>query len=85
VLPSSSWRWKKAVASRQRRIQIGASLSSLLVARRSSRGTFTPPALGQRLDRIEELEPVVLHQELQRGAVRAAAEAVIELLLSATP
>src|SRR5690606_11769278 len=32
------------------------------------------------VDRIEELEPVVVHQERGRRAVRAAAEAVVELL-----
>ena len=39
-----------------------------------------PHALGQFVDRVEELEAVVIHQEADRGAVRAAAEAVIELL-----
>ena len=34
----------------------------------------------QFLDRVEELEAVVVHQEADRGAVRAAAEAVVELL-----
>src|SRR3546814_20208998 len=30
-------------------------------------------------DRVEELEPVVVHQERDRRAVRATAEAVVEL------
>ncbi|MCW0450032.1 hypothetical protein NB706_002866 [Xanthomonas sacchari] len=37
-------------------------------------------ALGQLVDRVEEFEAVVVHQEADRGAVRAAAEAVVELL-----
>ena len=39
----------------------------------------------RRADRVEELEPVVLHQEAERGAVRAAAEAVVELFVRAHP
>ena len=41
---------------------------------------FHANALGQLVHRIEELEAVVVHQEADRGAVRAAAEAVVELL-----
>ena len=36
--------------------------------------------LRQILDRLDEAQPGILHQERDRGAVRAAAEAVIELL-----
>jgi len=39
--------------------------------------------LRQFLDRVEKLHAVVFHQELERGAVGPAAEAVIELLLRA--
>ena len=42
---------------------------------------FHTGALGQFLDRVEELEAVVVHQEADGGAVRAAAEAVVELLV----
>ena len=35
---------------------------------------------GQFLDRVDEAHALVLHQKADRGAVRAAAEAVIELL-----
>ena len=45
-------------------------------SRPPSRGTFRPTRLRQFLDRVEELQPVVVHQELDRAAVRAAAEAV---------
>src|SRR5690606_17023646 len=38
-------------------------------------------SLGQILDRVDEAEIVVLHQEAERVAVLAAAEAVIEVLL----
>ena len=40
---------------------------------------FEPGLLGQLLNRGAELQPVVLHQEAQRRAMRAAAEAVVEL------
>ena len=51
-----------------------------LVALAGVAGHFHAHALGQFLDRVEELEAVVVHQEADRGAVRAAAEAVVELL-----
>src|SRR5690606_3557786 len=35
---------------------------------------------GKLLDRVEELQPVVVHQEADGGTVRPAAEAVVELL-----
>jgi hypothetical protein len=41
---------------------------------------FHPDALGEFVDRVEEFEAVVVDQERDRGAVRAAAEAVVELL-----
>src|SRR5690606_9562763 len=41
---------------------------------------FHAGAARQVLDRIEELHAVVLHQEVDRAAMRAAAEAVVELL-----
>ena len=37
-------------------------------------------ALGQRLERLAEVEPLGLHHELEDVAARAAAEAVVELL-----
>src|SRR6202012_5757010 len=46
---------------------------------------FQPQALCQVLDRLREGHPVVLHQKPQYGAVRPAAEAVVELLLRAHP
>ena len=55
------------------RFRIGIALRGL--ARHFHAGT-----LGQFFDRIEEFHAVVIHQEADRGAVRAAAEAVIELL-----
>ncbi len=39
--------------------------------------------LGQGLDRLGEVQTFVLHQKAERGAVRPAAEAVIELLARA--
>src|SRR5690606_21018931 len=51
----------------------GAALAWHLEAR--SRGEF--------LDRLDEAEVVVLHDEAERGPVRTAAEAVIELLVGA--
>jgi len=39
-----------------------------------------PGAAGELLDRLGKRQPLVLHQERQCRAVRAAAEAVIELL-----
>jgi hypothetical protein len=71
-------RWKNARGGVERRVQIARFPA--LVALAPFARHLHPDALGQFLDRIEELEPVVLHQELERGAVRAAAEAVIELL-----
>jgi hypothetical protein len=51
----------------------GAALARHLEAR----------ARGQVLDGLDEAEVVVLHDEAERGAVRPAAEAVIELLVGA--
>ena len=42
-------------------------------------------ARGQLLDRLGEAQAVVVHQEAEHGAVRAAAEAVVELLVRAHP
>ena len=42
-------------------------------------------ARGELLDGFGEAQLVVFHQEADRGAVRAAAEAVIELLVRAHP
>ena len=44
-----------------------------------------PQARGQFLHRLREGHVVVLHEEAEHGAVRAAAEAVIELLVGAHP
>ena len=41
---------------------------------------FHTDALGEFVHRIEKFEAVVVHQEADRSAVRAAAEAVVELL-----
>ena len=43
-------------------------------------GYGTAGAVGQLLDRVDEAEARILHQETDRRAVRAAAEAVVELL-----
>ena len=42
---------------------------------------FEADARGQILDGFDEAQVIVLHQEAERRAVRAAAEAVIELLV----
>ena len=42
-------------------------------------------ARGEFLDRLDEAEVVVFHDEAEHRAVRAAAEAVIELLVDADP
>ena len=44
-----------------------------------------PQARGELLDRLGEGHVIVLHEEAEHGAVRAAAEAVIELLVRAHP
>src|SRR5262249_61967405 len=44
------------------------------------RGELHPDALRELLHRLDVAEPGVLHQEPDRVAVRAAAEAVVELL-----
>jgi len=63
-------------------LQGGIELAALavLVAGAGVARHLQAGALGQLLDRVEELEAVVVHQEADRGAVRAAAEAVVELL-----
>src|SRR5690606_33996718 len=50
-----------------------------LAAARLARDLHAGPA-GELLDRVEELESVVVHQEADGGAMRPAAEAVVELL-----
>src|SRR5690606_41506658 len=54
--------------------------AAVLVALTCVARHFHAHALGQFVDRVEELEAVEVHQERDRGAVRAAAEAVVELL-----
>ena len=75
--PGSSGRTgrRHPVPNTARGCRPAAGAARVLVARHLHAGT-----LGQLIDRIEELEAVVVHQEADRGAVRAAAEAVIELL-----
>ena len=51
-----------------------------LLAARAPRGTVMPDVARELLDRVEETTAAVFHQEADRRAVRAAAEAVIELL-----
>src|SRR3546814_3383605 len=53
---------------------VGILVALLRLARHLDAG-----APGEVVDRVEELEPVVVHQERDRRAVRAAAEAVVEL------
>jgi hypothetical protein len=48
---------------------------------RCGAGDLEPGVLGELLDGLAEAEPVELHQEADRGTVRAAAEAVVELLV----
>ena len=43
-------------------------------------GYFEMVFRGQRFDRVDEIQVIVFHQEADSGAVRAAAEAVVELL-----
>ena len=64
------------------RVQRGENVAgvAILVALAGIARHFQPGALGQFVDRVEEFEAVVVHQERDRGAVRAAAEAVVELL-----
>jgi hypothetical protein len=57
-------------------VQVGAAVR----ARRLLARHFQPGERGEFLDRLGEAEVLVVHQEPQRRAVRAAAEAVIELL-----
>ncbi len=54
---------------------IAAALAGYLDAR----------AGGELFDRFRKREAVVVHQEAERGAVRAATETVIELLVGAHP
>jgi len=46
---------------------------------------FETQPFGQRLDGFRKGQLLELHQEAERGAVRAAAEAVVELLVRAHP
>ncbi len=64
----------------QRGVQLAAVVLLLGGARLGIAWYFHAHALGQLIDRVEELQAVVVHQEADRGAVRAAAEAVVELL-----
>src|SRR6185437_2027643 len=64
------------------RVRVAAGLRPLRAG--LARHVETEPAR-QLLDGLGEGHAVVLHQEAQHGAVRAAAEAVIELLLRAHP
>ena len=65
-----------------RRLQCGVLVAqvAVLVVLPGFLRHFDAGAAGQFLYRVEELEAVVVHQEADRGAVRAAAEAVVELL-----
>ncbi len=64
---------------RLQHLEHAAHLAILVALARFARH-FHAGLARQFLHRIEEFEPVVLHQELQRGAVRATAEAVVEAL-----
>ena len=44
-------------------------------------GYITPGPAGQLFHRLDELQVRVVHQEADRGSVRTAAEAVVELLV----
>src|SRR3546814_1196014 len=55
-------------------LSVGILVALLRLARHLDAG-----APGEVVDRVEELEPVVVHRERERRAVRAAAEAVGEL------
>ncbi|MNV40323.1 hypothetical protein D3C71_1319240 [compost metagenome] len=71
---------EKARGRIQRRVQLAAVVLLLGGARLGIARHFHADTLGQLIDRVEKLEAVVIHQEADRGAMRAAAEAVIELL-----
>jgi hypothetical protein len=71
---------EEAAGRIQRGVLVAAVVLLLLAARVVLARHFHADALGQLVDRVEELEAVVVHQEADRGAVRAAAEAVVELL-----
>lgn len=64
----------------QCRIQLAAVVLLLRRALLGLAWDFHAGALGQLVDRVEKLEAVVIHQETNRGAMCAAAEAMIELL-----
>ena len=64
----------------KRRVQLAAVVLLLGAARVLAARHFHASALGQFIHRVEEFEAVVVHQEADRGAMRATTEAVIELL-----
>src|SRR6185437_1183882 len=64
----------------QRFIEVLRNLARLALARPLDARHLEPRVAGERFDRLGERLAAVLHQETDRRAVRAAAEAVIELL-----
>ena len=66
------------------RCEIGVVAAATIVGTRLARDLYT----GSRrefLDGLREGEAVVVHEEAERGAMRAAAEAVVELFVGAHP